>query len=29
MIVAASVGENGLPVLASFLEDVPVGAKLK
>ena len=29
MIVAASDGENGLPVLASFLEDVPVGAKLK
>ena len=28
MIVAASV-ENGLPVLASFLEDVPVGARLK
>ena len=29
MIVAASVGEEGSPVLASFLEDVPVGAKLK
>jgi methionyl-tRNA synthetase len=29
MIVAASVGENGLPVLAGFLEDVPIGAKLK
>jgi len=29
MIVAASVGENGKPVLAGFLEDVPVGAKLK
>src|SRR5579871_1755684 len=29
MIVAASLGEDGLPVLASFLEDVPVGAKLK
>jgi methionyl-tRNA synthetase len=29
MIVAASVGEKGLPVLASFLEDVPVGARLK
>ena len=28
MIVAASVGE-GLPVLASFLEDIPVGARLK
>jgi methionyl-tRNA synthetase len=29
MIVAASAGEDGKPVLASFLEDVPVGAKLK
>jgi methionyl-tRNA synthetase len=29
MIVAASVGEEGKPVLAGFLEDVPVGAKLK
>jgi methionyl-tRNA synthetase len=29
MIVAASVSEEGLPVLAGFLEDVPVGAKLK
>ena len=29
MIVAASLGEEGLPVLAGFLEDVPVGAKLK
>ena len=29
MIVAASVGEQGLPVLASFLEDVPIGARLK
>jgi methionyl-tRNA synthetase len=28
MIVAASL-ENGSPVLASFLEDVPVGARLK
>ena len=28
MILAASV-EGGKPVLASFLEDVPVGAKLK
>ena len=28
MIVAASLGE-GLPVLAGFLEDVPVGARLK
>jgi len=29
MIVAASVGEAGSPVLAGFLEDVPVGARLK
>ncbi len=29
MIVAASSGDEGLPVLAGFLEDVPVGAKLK
>jgi len=29
MIVAASVGDGDLPVLAGFLEDVPVGAKLK
>ena len=29
MIVAASFGDDGLPVLAGFLEDVPVGAKLK
>ena len=29
MIVAASVGEAGSPVLVGFLEDVPVGAKLK
>ena len=29
MIVAASVGDQGKPVLASFLEDVPVGARLK
>ncbi len=29
MIVAASVGEGGKPVLASFLEDVPIGARLK
>jgi methionyl-tRNA synthetase len=29
MIVAASFGEDGTPVLASFLEDVPVGARLK
>ena len=29
MIVAASVGEQGRPVLATFSEDVPVGARLK
>jgi len=29
MIVAASIGEEGQPVLAGFLEDVPVGARLK
>lgn len=29
MIVAASVGDDGKPVLAGFLEDVPIGAKLK
>jgi methionyl-tRNA synthetase len=29
MIVAASIGDDGQPVLAGFLEDVPVGAKLK
>ncbi|HUK87681.1 MAG TPA: methionine--tRNA ligase [Terriglobales bacterium] len=29
MIVAASLGEKGTPVLCGFLEDVPVGAKLK
>ena len=29
MIVAASIGDNGTPVLAGFLEDVPVGARLK
>jgi methionyl-tRNA synthetase len=29
MIVAASVGEEGKPVLAGFLEDVPIGSKLK
>jgi methionyl-tRNA synthetase len=29
MIVAASIGDKGLPVLASFLEDVPIGARLK
>ena len=29
MLLAASVGDEGAPVLAGFLEDVPVGAKLK
>jgi methionyl-tRNA synthetase len=29
MIVAASIGEEGKPVLAGFLEDVPIGARLK
>jgi methionyl-tRNA synthetase len=29
MIVAASTGPDGAPVLAGFLEDVPVGARLK
>jgi methionyl-tRNA synthetase len=29
MIVAASVGEKGKPVLAGFLEDIEVGARLK
>ncbi len=29
MIVAASIGGDGQPVLAGFLEDVPAGAKLK
>ena len=29
MIVAASLGDEGQPVLAGFLEDVPIGAKLK
>jgi len=29
MIVAASVGDEGVPVLAGFLEDVAVGARLK
>ena len=29
MIVAASVPPDGKPVLAGFLEDVPVGARLK
>lgn len=29
MLLAASYGEDGTPVLASFLEDVPIGSKLK
>jgi methionyl-tRNA synthetase len=29
MIVAASLGDQGSPVLAGFLEDVPIGARLK
>jgi methionyl-tRNA synthetase len=29
MIVAASIGEEGIPALASFLEEVPNGARLK
>jgi methionyl-tRNA synthetase len=29
MIVAASVGEQGKPILAGFLEDVEIGARLK
>ena len=29
MVLAASVGEKGSPVLAGFLEDVPIGARLK
>jgi methionyl-tRNA synthetase len=29
MIVAASVGPEGKPVLAGFLEDVPAGTRLK
>jgi methionyl-tRNA synthetase len=29
MIVAASVPPDGKPVLAGFLEDVPVGSRLK
>jgi methionyl-tRNA synthetase len=29
MIVAASVGDEGAPVLAGFLEDVPLGARLR
>jgi methionyl-tRNA synthetase len=29
MIVAASLGDEGKPVLATFAEDVPKGARLK
>jgi methionyl-tRNA synthetase len=29
MVLAASVGEEGRPVLATFAEDVPNGARLK
>jgi methionyl-tRNA synthetase len=29
MILAASVGEDGVPVLATFVEDVPNGVRLK
>src|SRR2546421_11832725 len=29
MILAASVGEEGRPVIATFTEDVPNGARLK
>jgi methionyl-tRNA synthetase len=29
MVVAASLGDQGSPVLAGFLEDVPLGARLK
>jgi methionyl-tRNA synthetase len=29
MVVAASVGDNGRPVIATFTEDVPNGARLK
>ena len=29
MLLAASLGEEGNPVLAGFLEDVPNGARLK
>jgi methionyl-tRNA synthetase len=29
MILAASAGPDGKPVLAAFLEEVPVGARLK
>jgi methionyl-tRNA synthetase len=29
MLLAASLPPDGAPVLASFLEDVPLGARLK
>ena len=29
MLLAASVGDEGKPVLATFTEDVPNGARLK
>jgi len=29
MVVAASIGEEGRPVIATFTEDVPNGARLK
>jgi methionyl-tRNA synthetase len=29
MLLAASVGEQGRPVIATFTEDVPNGARLK
>jgi methionyl-tRNA synthetase len=29
MLLAASIGDQGAPVLAGFLEDVPVGARLR
>jgi len=29
MLLAASIGDQGAPVLAGFLEDVPVGSRLK
>jgi methionyl-tRNA synthetase len=29
MLVAASLGEHGRPVLAGFLEDVEIGSRLK
>ena len=29
MVVAASVGPDGAPVLAGFLEDAEIGARLK